>query len=125
MQLLLPFAFAASAAEERRENMTETAGVSSKAGKARAPRKIQEDTVHEYPAIGKYRVRVLRKASGRSAGTSIDVREYVASEKFEGFTRRGIRLSAAAEVNRLRDALADAVARGWFDGEAVDGNGAA
>ena len=78
------------------------------AGKSKA---ATDEVVHEYPAIGKYRVRVLRKKSG----TSIDVREYVAAEKFEGFTRRGIRLAEAEEVNQLRDALADAVARGWFD----------
>lgn len=76
------------------------------------PRK-DEEIIHEYPAVGRYRVRVLRK-DGKA---SIDVREYVASDTFEGFTRRGIRLSSSDEVNRLKDMLLDAVVRGWFDKE--------
>ena len=69
--------------------------------------------VHEYPAVGKYRVRVLK--NGR--GTCLDVREYVSAEKFEGFTRRGVRLDAA-ELAALEVAVKDALARGWFDVEA-------
>jgi len=65
---------------------------------------------HEYPAIGKYRIRVLVKA-GRMV---LDIREYVNSEKFTGFTRRGVRLNNQEEVNQLRDILADAIARGWI-----------
>ena len=77
-----------------------------------ATTKSQENVVHEYPAIGKYRIRILKKEDGPAHA---DIREFVSSEKFEGFTRRGIRLTSAEEVNNLKDSLADAIARGWFE----------
>ena len=78
--------------------------------------KTNEELIHEYPALGeKYRVRVLRKENGKATVTSLDIREYVDAEKFQGFTRRGIRLTGARDVQLLRDALSDAIARGWFD----------
>ena len=66
-------------------------------------------------ADNKYRVRVLRKESGKGTVTSLDIREYVDAETFSGFTRRGIRLTDVQSINSLRDALSDALARGWFD----------
>ena len=80
---------------------------------SKSPR--NEDIVHEYPAIDKYRVRVLRKSTSKGKTTSLDVREYVDAEKFQGFTRKGIRLTGPQHINSLRDALSDALARGWFD----------
>ena len=77
-----------------------------------ATKSSQEDLVHEYPSIGKYRLRILKRGDGPAFA---DCREWVQSETFEGFTRRGIRLTSAEQVNSLRDALADAIARGWFD----------
>ncbi len=71
-----------------------------------------DEVVHEYPALGKYRVRILKK--GR--GTCLDVREFVTAEKFEGFTRRGVRLNGA-ELVALEAAIKDARARGWFKGQ--------
>lgn len=62
-----------------------------------APEKI----LREYPPVGRYRVRVVE---GRR-GHALDIREYVTGETFEGFTRRGIRLSDKAQAKLLRDAL--------------------
>ncbi len=49
-----------------------------------------ETVVKEFPAIGRYRVRVMR--SERTMALNLDVREYVSAESFQGFTRRGIRI---------------------------------
>lgn len=78
-------------------------------GGAAMTTRTADEVVHEYPAVGKYRVRVLKKGSG----TCLDVREYVSSEKFEGFTRRGVRLDGA-ELASLEADIKDALARGWF-----------
>lgn len=79
---------------------------------------INEEVIHEYPSIGKYRVQILEKKKEGTTITSIDIREYVSAEKFEGFTRRGIRLTSLDGINQLRDALADMISRGWFEEEA-------
>lgn len=71
-----------------------------------------EELIHEYPAVNRYRIRVLRK---RKKVTSIDVREYVDAEKFKGYTRKGVRLTDKHDIETLRDSLTDALARGWFD----------
>ncbi|MHC4606491.1 MAG: hypothetical protein ACYTAF_06105 [Planctomycetota bacterium] len=106
--------------------MTEKTEPAAKPARKTSARKIREEIVHEYPAVGRYRVRVVRGTSARNGGvTTLDVREYVVSDTFEGFTRRGIRLGATDQINRLRDCLADAVVRGWFDGLPADGNGSA
>lgn len=49
-----------------------------------------EAVVKAFDPIGKYRVRLLESAKGERF---LDVREYVEAESFEGFTRRGIRLT--------------------------------
>lgn len=67
---------------------------------------IAEDVVREFPPIGKYRVRLVKSQKGV---VSLDVREYVAGETFEGFTRRGIRISDRAQVDLLRDVCKDAL----------------
>ena len=41
----------------------------------------------------------------RSSEPVLDIREYVKGAEFEGFTRRGIRISARAEMDLLRDVL--------------------
>lgn len=75
----------------------------------------EEEILHEYPQVGKYRIRVVRKETTRSSVTALDVREYVQAEKFEGFTRRGIRLQTPADLLALADALRDAAGRAlWF-----------
>ena len=61
--------------------------------------------VREFPQIGKYRLRVVRSSAGPRASAVLDVREYATGASFEGFTRRGIRISTLAEARQLRDAL--------------------
>jgi hypothetical protein len=61
--------------------------------------------VREFPALGKYRVRLVKSSAGPRASTVLDVREFAKSETFEGFTRRGIRISTLAEARALRDVL--------------------
>ena len=71
-----------------------------------------EELIYEYPAVDRFRVRVLRKDDKT---TSLDIREYVAAEKFQGFTRKGIRLTSKEHMLQLRDSISDALTRGWFD----------
>ena len=66
-----------------------------------------EEVLREFPPIGKYRVRVVQ--SGRTKTKVLDVREYVKGGDFEGFTRRGIRLGARAELDLLRDILKEVI----------------
>lgn len=75
-------------------------------------KRSEDEVLHEFPAIGKYRIRVLRKGSGDRVTTSLDVREYVNSDKFEGFTRRGIRLSDPKDIKALCNVMFDAL--DWF-----------
>ena len=58
-----------------------------------------ETVVKELPAIGRYRVRVIR--AERTMALHLDVREFVSTERFQGFTRRGIRISIE-EVKALK-----------------------
>lgn len=64
---------------------------------------VAEEVLREFPPIGKYRVRILK---GKGAKI-VDIREYVSTETFEGFTRRGIRLSAKADLEMLRSHLSE------------------
>ena len=45
----------------------------------------------------------------------LDIREYVSSETFEGFTRRGIRLADRGQVDILRDILKEVLERNGFE----------
>lgn len=65
-----------------------------------------EQVLCEYPAIGKYRIRVLRKGD---RPPQLDLREYVSAEKFTGFTRRGVRFTGPAELGQLMTAVKDAL----------------
>lgn len=67
---------------------------------------VQEIVCHEFSQIGKYRVRLVR--ADLKAPVTLDVREYVKGkfgDTFEGFTRRGIKLSTTKEIMELRDDL--------------------
>lgn len=68
------------------------------------------ETVTEYRPIGKYRVRVIH---GKGGQRLVDVREYISShikgQEFEGYTRRGIRLSRE-EAEQLIEGLKSCVA---------------
>lgn len=62
---------------------------------------VREEVLREFAPIGKYRVRLVRLRDR----VFLDIREYVAGESFEGFTRRGIRFSTPAEADLLKDIL--------------------
>ena len=86
------------------------------ADKTKKAKKLQPELlVHEYPVLGKYRVRVLHtQLTIIRQCTSLDIREYVSAEKFQGFTRRGIRLNTHDEICQLRDVLKDVLGQGWM-----------
>jgi len=63
----------------------------------------KEIVCHEFPAVGKYRVRLVKE--DLKAPVTLDVREYISGREFQGFTRRGIKLAATKEVMELRDHL--------------------
>lgn len=63
----------------------------------------KETVLHEFPVVGKYRVRLVKE--DLKAPTTLDVREYVNGREFQGFTRRGIKLSTTKEIMELRDSL--------------------
>ena len=65
----------------------------------------RDQVLREFPPVGKYRIRLLVDPSKPGAQPTLDIREYVASQSFEGFTRRGIRLTAKADMDVLRDVL--------------------
>ena len=71
----------------------------------------REQVLREFNAIGKYRVRLLADPAKPGAQPVLDIREYVSSQTFEGFTRRGIRISAKAEMDTLREVLLEVLER--------------
>jgi len=60
----------------------------------------QDSVVRELNPIGKYRIRILATDKGQV----LDIREYIQDSSFEGFTRRGIRLTIPVETDLLRHA---------------------
>lgn len=68
------------------------------------PRRTSDEVARELASIGKYKVRLI--TDPRKPGEQVlDIREYLESGAFQGFTRRGIRLSDRAEMELLRDIL--------------------
>lgn len=55
-------------------------------------KQVKDVVLREYPPVGKYRVRLLKPDT--NSLPVVDIREYVMGEVFEGFTRRGIKLTA-------------------------------
>lgn len=72
---------------------------------------LKEQVLKEFPALGKYRIRLLVDPAKPGAQPTLDIREYVSSESFEGFTRRGIRLSAKKDLDLLREVLGEVLQR--------------
>jgi hypothetical protein len=72
---------------------------------------LKTEVVREWPAIGSYRIRVLTNSK---KAASVDIREYVSADTFEGFTRRGIALKSRADIARLRDILEEVLASDAF-----------
>jgi len=75
---------------------------------------IQEEVLQEFAPLGKYRVRLVRNPKRPTEAPTLDIREYVSSEKFEGFTRRGIRIGDRAQMDLLRDILQQVLEAGGF-----------
>lgn len=63
--------------------------------------------IRELVPIGKYRIRVIRDYKN-PLEPFMDIREYVSTEQFEGFTRRGIRLDTK-QVLLLAEIIREAV----------------
>jgi hypothetical protein len=66
---------------------------------------VKEVVLCEFPPIGKYRIRLLANPKKPQAEPVLDIREYATSETFEGFTRRGVRLTNRNQVDLLCDVL--------------------
>ncbi|HEX7899106.1 MAG TPA: hypothetical protein VF950_15180 [Planctomycetota bacterium] len=66
---------------------------------------IKDQVLKEFQPLGKYRIRLLADPARPGAEPTLDIREYVSSQTFEGFTRRGIRLTARADLDALREVL--------------------
>ena len=73
-----------------------------------------EEVVREFAPLGKYRVRLVRSPKRPNAEPTLDNREYVSTERFEGFTRRGIRIADRAQMDLLRDELKEILEAGGF-----------
>lgn len=73
-----------------------------------------EEVVREFAPLGKYRVRLVRNPKRPDALPTLDIREYVSTERFEGFTRRGIRIGDRAQLDLLRDELKEILEAGGF-----------
>jgi len=70
------------------------------------PKVLPEEVLREFPPLGRrYRVRILQNPRNPRE-KFLDIREYVRGG-FEGFTRRGIRISNRAELDLLRDILTE------------------
>ncbi len=80
----------------------------------RPQKPTREEVLREFPPVGKYRVRLVHNPKRPDAQPVLDIREYVSSETFEGFTRRGIRLSDRAQIDLLRDVLKEVLERNGF-----------
>ena len=61
---------------------------------------MYETVIEDFGSVGRYRVRLVESRGAQK----IDVREYIESDDFVGFTKRGIRL-APTEVSHLIELL--------------------
>jgi len=75
---------------------------------------ISEEVIREFAPMGKYRVRLVRNPRRPKEGPTLDIREYISAESFEGFTRRGIRIGDRAHMDLLRDTLKEVLEAGGF-----------
>lgn len=75
---------------------------------------LKEEVLQEYPPVGKYRVRLVHNLRRPSENPTLDIREYISSETFEGFTRRGIRIGDRAQMDLLRDILKEVLEKNGF-----------
>jgi len=75
---------------------------------------LKEQVLKEFGSIGKYKVRLLHNPRRPQEEPVLDIREYVSADTFEGFTRRGIRLTERAQMDILRDVLREVAERNGF-----------
>lgn len=75
---------------------------------------IKEEVLREFPPLGKYRIRLVRNPRRPGEAPALDIREFISSETFEGFTRRGIRMSDRAQMDLLRDVLKEILEANGF-----------
>lgn len=75
-------------------------------------RPVHEEVLREFPPLGKYRIRLVKNPKKPQDKPTLDIREYVSTETFEGFTRRGIRLNDRAQMDLLRDILKEILESG-------------
>ena len=62
--------------------------------------------LREFPDVGKYKVRLMTASRGGGrAKTWLDVREYASGPNYQGFTRRGIRITTLDELRKLLQTL--------------------
>jgi len=57
--------------------------------------------VRDFPDMGKYKVRLMSKRREGRSSTWLDVREYASGPNYQGFTRRGIRITTLDELRNL------------------------
>ena len=86
----------------------ETEGKTEVGGSARKRKPLDQVVVREFQQIGRYRVRLVRE-SKEGSPLHLDVREYAVGANFQGFTRKGIRLTAPDDLARLREAIDQAL----------------
>ena len=67
----------------------------------------KDEVIKQFPSIGKHRIRLIKNRRPKGV-PSLDIREFVKSDTFEGFTRRGIRLSDAKQIDELIKVLQEA-----------------
>lgn len=68
---------------------------------------MTDKVVKEFPRVGGYRVRLIERASATGTSLVLDIREHLQNSRFEGFTRRGIRLQSPQEFDALLAILED------------------
>jgi hypothetical protein len=78
-----------------------------------AKKVFADEVLQEFVPVGKYRIRLLKDP--KRGVKTLDIREYATGDGFEGYTRRGIRLTENAQLRLLRDAITDII-----DGKKLD-----
>ncbi len=86
------------------------------------PTRFQQEVVMEYEPVGKYKVRLVREGSraGGEPRMILDIREFISSEQYTGFTKKGVRLSTSDELTTLASILDSLMKADPFSGQ--DGN---
>ena len=62
-------------------------------------------TLRDFPSFGKIRVRLMHSQKPSRKSTWLDLREYENGPNYQGFTRRGVKLTSLEDVRLLREAL--------------------